>query len=278
MCRTVSIRVLLPVLPLLAALTVEGVTRPAIAAPEQVWRGRGRPPRGAPPRSTQPTTRPSEAERQAARRAAVTVTKNPPTVEEREFVNRTKLPPLIRRAVQAHEAVADSEFLIRPEIKQTLVEQEKGLRKVRAKFRVDSVAVTLDMKTTMWLPPQASKSLRDHEDGHRRISERFYEPAEAKARVAAEKLIGTHYPGEGRTVEEAGKAAMEAATQQLVKAYLSETQWASGAVHAAYDKLTRHSTNVAVSEDEAIRQVFEQYEQVKRAEESRTAAGSARRR
>lgn len=256
----VLVVVVLPLLPLLAVQAP--VTEGATAAPGQMGRGRG-PPRSAAP----PASRPADAERAAARRAAVTVTKNPPSVEEREFVNRTKLPPDIRRAVQAHQAWADSQFLLRPEIKDALQDQQKVLRRVRATFRIESVAVALDMKTTLWLPPQASKKLRDHEEGHRRISERFYETAEAKARQAAEKLVGVVYPGEGHTLEEARQAALESAGRDLVQTHFAQTQWASGRVHELYDKLTRHSTNTDLSEEEAIRRAFEQYEQEKQARE-----------
>jgi hypothetical protein len=70
--------------------------------------------------------------------------------------------------------------------------------------------------------------------------------ADKAAKVAADKLDGRRYDGEGDSAAEAEKAANEkltAAHTAMIKTYLAETSTAGKTINDAFDELTAHGAN-----------------------------------
>lgn len=129
-----------------------------------------------------------------------------------------------------------------------------------ATVRVRQIELTLELQLTIWLPDGATDKLRDHEEGHRRISEQVYAlRAEAAARKAASPADGRRLSGEAADCEGAAKAAMGTAVHETADRYLAGSAAVADEVNNVYDDLTGHGTN-KLAEDDAIRQAFARYE------------------
>src|SRR5262249_14768319 len=83
-------------------------------------------------------------------------------------------------------AVCDSDFLsgaiVRGEPRRT--------DSTHATLTVTQVKVTLQLKVNIWLPAGANQHLIEHEDGHRQISEYYYQTADKLAERIAAPYVG----------------------------------------------------------------------------------------
>ncbi len=125
---------------------------------------------------------------------------------------------------------------------------------------ITSVFMKLELGITIWLPNNPDKWLREHEEGHRRISERYYSGAEKIAKTTGGRFVGKTYTGKGKTAYQAQLAARTAATSEIGKAYLSESKTPSLTINEIYDRITQHGANTKVTPDEAIEQAYKEYE------------------
>ncbi len=119
------------------------------------------------------------------------------------FANRTfdparppaDMPPL----APGEEAVCDSNFLSNASVGG----QARQTDATHAMVTVTQIKVTLELNITIWVPANVRQHLIEHEEGHRQISEYYYQTADKLAeRIAAtymgkEVLItGTDLPAE----------------------------------------------------------------------------------
>ncbi|HWP40247.1 MAG TPA: hypothetical protein VNL70_04930 [Tepidisphaeraceae bacterium] len=189
--------------------------------------------------------------------AQVTIDRTEPIVERRSFDPQNP-PQEMPRLDPKEAAVTQSFFGVETRVGGTVVQQTKlPDGQCRASIKVDQVHMTLRLRITIWLPSDAVPKLINHEEGHRRISEHFYQDAERIAREQAQALIGTIVVGSGRDCQTAGDNALKQAAQELGGRYLGKTDVPAGKAQELYDQLTAHGTN-AVREDRAVRQAIEQ--------------------
>src|SRR5258706_10709470 len=149
---------------------------------------------------------------------AVEVTKNPATIEEKSL-DPDNPPEAIRKKIGKHKGFTTFLYSLRWNAQDELKSKKTTGDTVEASFVIAKMDATLDLKTTVYLPANASKKLRDHEAGHRRIADRMYEDADAQARRFAQAKIGRTYTGKGATVELAHTAATKLAGDELLAEY-----------------------------------------------------------
>jgi hypothetical protein len=149
------------------------------------------------------------------------------------------MPPLSA----AENAECDSNFLSSASVSG----QSRPTDATHATLTITNVKVTLQLNITIWVPNGASQHVIEHEDGHRQISESYYETADKIAAQIAETYLG-------RTVDIAGadlNAAANAALQQLARDFTVEynRELNPEPSQLLYDSLTDHSRNDVVVKD-----------------------------
>jgi|GEM_PF-2852163 len=123
---------------------------------------------------------------------------------------------------------------------------------------IDGVDIGTRLSIVIWLPRGYSRKIKDHEEGHRRISERVYDDlGEATARrLAAEhagKTISTSLPD--RTYEARAQEVVRKATEDITSRWIDLVSRKAGRVNNDFDDLTDHGRN-KLAVDKAIEQAF----------------------
>jgi hypothetical protein len=118
--------------------------------------------------------------------------------------------------------------------------------------KIITVRADLRLDVTEWIPKDASTKIRNHEEGHRRISEIFYEDADKSARDLAAKYLGRKLEVKGEGID----AAIKAQASEFCKDYLDAVEKPAQKAQEQYDKLTDHGRN-KVPEKTAIEKAME---------------------
>ena len=172
-----------------------------------------------------------------------------PTISKRPvaFANRTfdpATPPTDMPPLAAGEsAECDSDFLsnasVRGESRQTDA--------THATVTVMQVKVTLQLNINIWVPIGVTQHVIEHEEGHRQISEYYYQTADK----LAERIAATHM---GKQVEITGTdlgAESSKMLQQMANDITDEynKELNSGPTQLLYDAITDHGRNDVVVKD-----------------------------
>lgn len=187
----------------------------------------------------------------------VTVERREPEVTRKTFDPRK--PPATMPAIKrGEEAVAVDWFSIEVDMD---VDNLRDLRKPDGTYatggRVKSMRIKTGLTVTIWVPERASASLKEHEEGHRRISEHFYGDAESAAREVGRAWVGRSIDGAGKDAQAATQAAIDGAIRRMADEYLAKTQTRAQRVHELYDEITQHGRDRRVTVDEGIRRALE---------------------
>src|SRR5262245_14330023 len=101
---------------------------------------------------------------------AVSITKQPVVFAQRSFDPASPpsdMPPL----APGEEAECDSKFMADARV----VGRAKEIDATDANITVTQVEMTLQLNITIWTPVSATQHVAEHEDGHRQISEHYYQ-------------------------------------------------------------------------------------------------------
>lgn len=191
-------------------------------------------------------------------RDAVQINRKRAEVSRRTFDPKkrpSEMPPLSTNEA----AVTHSAYGVGAQVQVVVLDENKSNGQFVSEMRIESVKVDTTLAITIWLPRKASKALVAHEEGHRRISEMFYEDAESIAREAARPYVGRTIRGVGRTVELAREAAMTKTIGEINGAYMARTQIPSSRVNELFDRITDHGRNERVSVEDGIERAVAQY-------------------
>jgi hypothetical protein len=194
----------------------------------------------------------------AAPKAGVTIDKQDVVVETRHFdpANKPKeMPPIKPPEV----AVADSQVQCEVGAGYNVTVQSQSADQTVVRIRVTSVQVKLGLKIVLWLPNGVDARTKAHEEGHQRISEKFYANAHETARSMAAQYIGQTAVGKGDSVESAGNAAIQPLMQRLSGQYMDAVYKPLSRVQAIYDQITDHGRK-KIKEDDAIEQAMARWE------------------
>lgn len=135
---------------------------------------------------------------QVGQTSGIAITKQPVAFATRTFdpLNPpSDMPPL----GEGEEAECDSNFLSSANVGGEVRQTDAG----HAWVTVSRISVTLQLSITIWAPVNANSRVLEHEEGHRQISEHYYQTAgELAQRIAANyigqktEITGTDFAGE----------------------------------------------------------------------------------
>jgi hypothetical protein len=184
-----------------------------------------------------------------AREAAVPVIDQQPVAFSTRTFDPANPPPDMPPLAPGEEAVCDSIFLSHANV----TGEAEPTDATHALVTVTHVQVTLQLNVTIWVPANASAHVIEHENGHRQISEHYYQMAPELARriaAAAETqqvlISGSDLQGElSKTLQQLG--------DQITEEYNKELD--PEPAQLRYDTITDHSRN-DVAVDDAIAQAL----------------------
>jgi hypothetical protein len=174
---------------------------------------------------------------------------NPPVVLKGpvEFAQRTfdpaappaEMPPL----GEGEAAECDSNFISDANVIGQVLRTGAG----EGILTVTQVKVMLGLKITIWVPAGVTQQIIDHEEGHRQISEHYYQNAEQLAAQAASGYAGKRISVHGPSLEAAVQKQLQELGQEITSEYSRKLN--ADAAQRHYDEVTDHSrSEIAVPE------------------------------
>lgn len=179
---------------------------------------------------------------ETASNSVLVINKEPPEVVQHSFDSAAPpadMPPL----GEGEEAECDSNFVSNASVAGEL----KKLDSANATVTVTSVKVTLQLKINIWVPVGASQHVVDHEQGHRRISEHYYQDADTVARNIAQGYLGRIIAIAGDDLDSQFARTLRQLSANMTADY--NDKLTPGPAQQRYDDLTDHSRNNVVASD-----------------------------
>jgi hypothetical protein len=167
---------------------------------------------------------------------------------------------IVRREFDRKRPPADMPTLTPPEsgVCNTQFELEMGVGSsietvspTALKMFVDELDLTTGLTLTIFTLKGSPQKLRDHEEGHRAISEYYYKNAAAIAEAAGKSLIGKEFAGNGANRAAAEQDAFTKINAALEDAYMARTRFRALAANGRFDEVTQHGLN-ALAEADAV--------------------------
>lgn len=181
--------------------------------------------------------------RQLPREASIpTVDKLPVAFARHEFDPSSPpadMPPLS----SGENAECDSDFLsnasVRGESQQTDA--------THATLTITQIKMTLQLKINIWLPTGANQHLIEHEEGHRQISEYYYQTADKLAERIAATYIGRRVEIAATDLGAESSRMLQQMASEITHEYNKELN--PSPTQLLYDAITDHSRNDVAARD-----------------------------
>jgi hypothetical protein len=197
------------------------------------------------------TWRDFSSRRQLRKLLAPAIDKQPVAFANRTFDPATPpndMPPLAPGEI----AVCDSNFVsnasVRGEPHQTDV--------THATVTITNVKVTLQLNINIWVPVGVTPHVIEHEEGHRQISEYYYQTADRLAERIAAKYLGRRVEITGTDLAAESSQMLRRMAGDVTDEYNKELN--PGPTQLLYDAITDHGRNDVLVQDavaHAIRNV-----------------------
>ena len=181
-------------------------------------------------------------------KSAVIVSKLPVAFAQRSF-DPAALPAAMPPLGEGEEAECDSNFVSNANVSGT----SQKLDATHAVVTVTQVKVTLELRINIWVPPNATQHVIEHEQGHRQISERYYQTADKIAEQVAAPYIGRQVTVTGTNLDAAVREALQQLGVEITAGY--NDKLTPGPAQQRYDDLTDHSRN-SVDANDAVAQAL----------------------
>ena len=186
--------------------------------------------------------RDSSSRRQLRETARPSITKQPVNFAKRTFdpaAPPSEMPPLTR----GEDAECDSEFLSSASVSG----QTRQADATHATVTISQIKVTLQLNITIWVPTGVTQQVIEHEDGHRQISESYYQTADKLAERIAARYMGQQLDLAGIDLQEESAKSLKQMATEITVAYNNELN--PGPTQLLYDDITDHSRNEVVAKD-----------------------------
>lgn len=183
---------------------------------------------------------PSQPE--ARQTAAPIVVKRPVNFATRTFDPANPpadMPPL----PDGETAECDSNFISNA----TVGGQIRRTDATHATVTITQIRVTLELNVTVWVPEGVSAHIMEHEEGHRQISEYYYQNAEQVAGSIANRYMGKQISVSGADLDAEAHQALQNAGGEIDDEYNKELN--PNPTQLLYDSITDHSRNDIVAAD-----------------------------
>jgi hypothetical protein len=112
---------------------------------------------------------------------------------------------------------------------------------------VTHVKVNLQLNVTIWTPADVSPHVVEHEDGHRQISEYYYQTADQVAERIAAMYMGKQVDIAGADLDTESSKALQQMADEITAEYGKELN--PQPAQLLYDSITDHSRNEVVAKD-----------------------------
>jgi hypothetical protein len=177
--------------------------------------------------------------------AGLTINKQPENFAMRTFnpsAPPSDMPPLR----EGENAQCESAFLTDANV----AGETQPIDGSHGKLKITKITVTLNLNVTIWAPNGASQHIVEHEQGHRQISEYYYQTAERVAEEIAASYMGRLVDVSGSDLSEASRKMLGQIAAEINEEY--GRQLNPEAAQLLYDSITDHSRNDVVARDAAV--------------------------
>ena len=117
----------------------------------------------------------------------------------------------------------------------------------RATVSITQIKMTLQLNINIWVPISASQQVIDHEDGHRQISEFYYQSADKMAERIAAAYMAKRVEISGTDLDAESSKALQQMATEITDEY--NKQLNPGPTQLFYDAITDHGRNGADAKD-----------------------------
>jgi len=180
-------------------------------------------------RAVSPTTNPQAL-------ATPIIEKYPITFAQRSF-DPTNPPADMPPLGPGEEAECDSNFISDANVSGHMQKIDSS----NATVTVAQVKVTLQLKITIWIPNGAAQHVIEHEEGHRQISQHYYEFADKVAAEITAPYIGRQIAISGADLNAEFRRVLLQLSKDITAEYNDKLNPASA--QQRYEDLTDHSRN-----------------------------------
>jgi hypothetical protein len=112
---------------------------------------------------------------------------------------------------------------------------------------VTQINVTLQLNITIWLPAGVTQHVVEHEEGHREISESYYQNADKHAERIAATYMGKQVDIVGTDLSAESNKVLQKMAVEITEEYNKELN--PEPAQFLYDTITDHSRNEVVVKD-----------------------------
>jgi len=176
------------------------------------------------------------------REASVLVTKEPVAFASHTF-DPTAPPADMPPMAVGESAQCDSNFLSRASVRG----QPRRTDPTHAIVTITQVRVSLQLQINIWIPASATQVIAEHEEGHRQISEYYYQTADKLAQRIASTYIGKRVDITGTDLDaECAKMLLQTAND-ITAEY--DRRLNPNPVQLLYDDITDHARNGVIAKD-----------------------------
>jgi hypothetical protein len=116
-----------------------------------------------------------------------------------------------------------------------------------ATLTITHVNVTLQLNINIWVPTGVTQHVIEHEDGHRQISEFYYQTADKLAERIASTYLGKQVEITGPDLDAASNKMLQQIAADITEEYNKELN--PGPTRLLYDAITDHGRNGVVVKD-----------------------------
>jgi len=116
-----------------------------------------------------------------------------------------------------------------------------------ATVTITHVTLTLQLHINIWVPAGVTQRVIEHEDGHRQISEFYYQTADKLAERIASTYLGKQVEITGTDLDAASNKMLQEMAADITEEYNKELN--PGPTQLLYDAITDHGRNEVVVKD-----------------------------
>jgi hypothetical protein len=171
-----------------------------------------------------------------------TINKQPITFANHTFdpaAPPTDMPPLLSGEIAECDSDFRSNASVRGEPQQTDA--------THAIVTITQIKVTLQLNINIWVPIGVTQRVIEHEEGHRQISEYYYQTADKLAERIATKYMGRRVEITGAELGAESSKMLQQMATDITDEYNKELN--PGPTQLLYDAITEHGRNGVVVKD-----------------------------
>jgi hypothetical protein len=186
--------------------------------------------------------RASSSPRPSGEAPAPTITKQPVVFANHTF-DPAAPPPDMPPLAHGENAECDSNFLSSASVRG----ETRPIDATHATVTITQIHVTLQLQINIWVPTDVTPHVIEHEDGHRQISESYYQTADKLAARIAATYTGKQVDITGTDLGAESSKMLQQMATEITDEYNKELN--PGAAQLLYDSITDHGRNEVAVQD-----------------------------